>query len=180
MAEKKEALKTAKIITEYNTWLGDYFIPAVEAIEKAVMFNIQQEFNITFQKWVTMLIEDPTKEAEIDDSFTPMIRQDGYDQEAEYLSGGEKTSIALAYRLALNTIVQKVSTGMKSNLLILDEPTDGFSKDQLYKVRDILEELNCPQTILVSHERELRSFAENIYEVTKSMNDSKVTRVKQE
>ncbi|MCE7699569.1 MAG: SMC family ATPase, partial [Methanobacterium paludis] len=91
------------------------------------------------------------------------------------LSGGEKTSVALAYRLALNIIVQAESTGMESNLLILDEPTDGFSKEQLYKVRDILNELNCPQIILVSHERELESFADNIFRVEKVDGISKVS-----
>ncbi len=80
-----------------------------------------------------------------------------------YLSSGEKTSVALAYRLALNKIVQKVSTGMSSNLLILDEPTDGFSKEQLGNVREILDELECPQIIIVSHEKELESFADQIF-----------------
>ena len=58
----------------------------------------------------------------------PLVEQDGYEQDYNYLSGGEKTSLALAYRLSLNTIVQKVSAGIKSNLLILDEPTDGFQQ----------------------------------------------------
>ncbi len=56
---------------------------------------------------------------------------------------------------------------MKSNLLILDEPTDGFSKSQLYKVWEVLRELNCPQVIMVSHETELESFANQIFEVRK-------------
>ena len=97
------------------------------------------------------------------------------EKDIKYLSGGEKTSVALAYRLSLNSLVQQVSTGMKSNLLILDEPTDGFSKDQLHKVRDILNELKCPQVILVSHERELESFADHIYNVIKTNGVSEVT-----
>lgn len=63
---------------------------------------------------------------------------------------------------------------MKSNLLILDEPTDGFSKEQLFKVRDILNELDCPQIIIVSHERELESFADNVFRVEKVDGVSKV------
>jgi exonuclease SbcC len=93
------------------------------------------------------------------------------------LSGGEKTSVALAYRLSLNYLVQKVSAGIKSNLLILDEPTDGFSKEQLYKVRDILHELRCPQVILVSHEKELESFADHIYQVVKINGVSEINRL---
>ena len=50
----------------------------------------------------------------------------------------------------------------------MDEPTDGFSKEQLAKEREILDELECPQIILVSHERELESFADQIFRVTKT------------
>jgi len=130
--------------------------------------NINLEFDSQFKKWFSMLVDDPGKEAKIDEDFTPIIQQDGVDQDVSYLSGGEKTSVALAYRLSLNNIVRKVSTGMQSNVLILDEPTDGFSKEQLGKVREILDELECPQIILVSHERELESFADQIFRVTKT------------
>ena len=137
-----KARNNSDILHEYNMWLSDYFEKTIELIEKQVMMAINQDFNREFEKWFNLLVEDPTKEATIDEDFTPIIRQDGYDQNVEFLSGGEKTSVALAYRLALNSIVKQVSVGMKSNLLILDEPTDGFSKEQLYKVREIVDELN--------------------------------------
>lgn len=155
-------------LNEYQIWVQDYFIPTLDLVEKHVMLNINQEFDSQFQKWFGMLVEDPGKQAKVDEEFTPVVQQDGIDQDVSYLSGGEKTSIALAYRLALNSIVQKVSTGMKSNLLILDEPTDGFSKEQLSKVREILDELQSPQIILVSHERELESFADQVVRIAKS------------
>jgi exonuclease SbcC len=138
------------------------------------MISINQDFDRQFQRCFDVLIEDPDFEVKIDEDFTPLIEREGYDQDLTSLSGGEKTSVALAYRLALNTIVQKVSTGLKSNLLILDEPTDGFSKEQLFKVRDILTELKCPQVIIVSHERELESFADHVFKVKKKDGTSKV------
>ncbi len=140
---------------------------ALEAIERHVMIAFQQEFTQFFQQWFELLVEDPTKSARIDEEFTIIVEQDGYEQNVNYLSGSEKTSVALAYRLALNMIVRKVATSMESNLLILDEPTDGFSKEQLLKVQDILAELECPQVIIVSHERELESFADQIFRVSK-------------
>jgi len=167
---KKKLQQKAKAekLNEYLIWLQDYFLPTVETIEKQVLMNINLEFDTQFKKWFSMLVDDPGKEAKIDEDFTPIIQQDGVDQDVSYLSGGEKTSVALAYRLSLNNIVRKVSTGMQSNVLILDEPTDGFSKEQLGKVREILDELECPQIILVSHERELESFADQIFRVTKT------------
>ena len=38
------------------------------------------------------------------------------------------------------------------DLLILDEPTDGFLEQQLDRMRDLLDELDAKQIILVSHE----------------------------
>lgn len=173
---KKEGLKKQlNKVNDYHIWINDYLIPTLSLIEKHVMQKRYEEFNDDFQKWFNILIEDHSKTSKIDEEFTPIVEQDGFEQDIGYLSGGEKTSVALAYRLALNNIVQKVSTGMKSNLLILDEPTDGFSREQLYKVRDILDELNCPQIIIVSHERELGSFANNVFRVEKVDGNSRVT-----
>lgn len=173
---KKENLKKQlDKFNDYHIWLNDYLIPTLSLIEKHVMQKRYEEFNGDFQKWFSILIEDISKTAKIDEEFTPIVEQDGFEQDINYLSGGEKTSVALAYRLALNNIVQKVSTGMKSNLLILDEPTDGFSREQLYKVREILNELDCPQVIIVSHERELGSFADNVFKVEKIDGNSCVT-----
>jgi len=174
--KKKESLKKQlNKFNDYHIWINEYLIPTLSLIEKHVMHKIYEEFNEDFKKWFNILIEDPSKTAKIDEEFTPIVEQDGFEQDINYLSGGEKTSVALAYRLALNNIVQKVSTGMKSNLLILDEPTDGFSREQLYKVREILKELNCPQVIIVSHERELGSFADNVFRVEKVDGNSRVT-----
>jgi exonuclease SbcC len=164
---KEESIRKSKFLREYVIWLSDFFVPTIENIERHVLITIHEEFNELFQHWFSLLVEDPTKDARIDEDFTPIIEQDGYEQDVQYLSGGEKTSVALAYRLALNMLVRKVSTSMKSSLLILDEPTDGFSKEQLFKVRDILKELDCPQIVIVSHEKELESFADQVYKITK-------------
>jgi DNA repair protein SbcC/Rad50 len=167
ISNKQEIRKQLIRFKDYYIWLNDYVIPTLSLIEKQVMRNIHQDFNINFQKWFGLLMDDPSKTGKINEEFTPIVEQDGFEQDINYLSGGEKTSVALAYRLALNNIVQKVSTGMKSNILILDEPTDGFSKEQLFKVRDILNELDCPQIIIVSHERELESFADKVFRIEK-------------
>lgn len=172
--KKEEQRRKATSLNDFYIWLEDFFIKTLDSIEKHVMMNINQDLNQNFQKWFNMLVEDPSKEARIDEDFTPIIEQDGYEQDLYYLSGGEKTSIAFAYRVALNDVVRKVSTGMKSNLLILDEPTDGLSKEQLSRVREILDELYCPQIIIVSHEKELESFADQIFRVSKTEGESKI------
>jgi exonuclease SbcC len=168
ITQKKEQRKKRDTLVEHQIWLSDYFLPTLDIIEKQVLISINREFGKQFQRFFSTMIEDPDLTVNIDEDFTPRIEREGYDQDVQSLSGGEKTSLALAYRLALNTIVQEVSAGMKSNLLILDEPTDGFSKEQLFKMRDILDEIKCPQVIMVSHEKELENFADQIFQLTKS------------
>jgi exonuclease SbcC len=132
-----------------------------------VLRRLHNEFNRLFVKWFKTLLESEDIEGYIDEDFTPIIDQSGYELDIASLSGGEKTSVALAYRLALNTIVKQVTDTMRNNLLILDEPTDGFSREQLAKMREILHDLNCEQVIMVSHEQELESVADHVYKVHK-------------
>jgi exonuclease SbcC len=174
LAAKKEARRKSSSLKEYSIWIEDYFVQSLDAIERQVLMSINQDFNSHFQEWFSTLVEDQSKEARVDENFTPLVEQDGYEQDVDYLSGGERTSLALAYRLALNGIVRRVSRGMKSNLLILDEPTDGFSNEQLAKMREILDEIESPQVIIVSHDKELESFADQIYRVVKEGGESKV------
>ena len=166
-----------KKIEQFRQWLDEFFIPTISQIEKQVLLSILQNFNETYIRWYSILVEDPTKESRIDEDFTPIVNQDGFDQEIGYLSGGEKTSIALAYRLTLNSLMRKETMSLKSNLLILDEPTDGFSKNQLVKIREVLEELKSEQIVLVSHERELEAYVDNIFQISKQNGISSISRI---
>ncbi|MDV3277907.1 MAG: AAA family ATPase [Nitrososphaerales archaeon] len=176
IARKEEAARRRDVLQEHELWLADYFVPTLQLIEMSVMQSLNQEFDSLFQKWFSALVDDPGKEVRVDESFTPIVSQDGYEQDVYFLSGGEKTSVSLAYRLALNTLVQRVSTTMKSNILILDEPTDGFSREQLGSVREVLDEIECAQVIVVSHEKELESFADQVYKVVKENGASRVVQ----
>ena len=104
--------------------------------------------------------------------------QGGYAMDVGSLSRGEKTSVALAYRLALNGMIKKTAS-FQSHLLILDEPTDGFSREQLLRLRYVLDELQSSQIIMVSHEKELESFVSSIYRITKENGISNVELIAQ-
>jgi len=172
----KKAQQQYEIFNNCNDWLKDFFIPTLEQVEKQVLRSIQHSFNSIYQNWFSVLIDDPTKQSRIDEDFTPLVEQDGYEQNIEYLSGGEKTSIALSYRLTLNSMIRQETESLKSNLLILDEPTDGFSKTQLSKVRTVLQQLHSQQIILVSHEKELETYVDNIFYISKDGGSSHVFR----
>ena len=176
LAESQRWKLTHKKFAQTHEWLEKFFIPTIALIEKQVLLTILQKFNETYHDWYSILVDDPTKESRIDENFTPIVEQDGFEQKIAFLSGGEKTSIALAYRLTLNHLVRDADS-IKSNLLILDEPTDGFSKDQLGKVRQILNGMESEQIILVSHERDLETCADHVFRITKNNGMSSVCRM---
>jgi exonuclease SbcC len=145
-----------------ENWLSNKFVPVISFIEKNVMVKLKSEFSKLFAEWFEMLVSDSFN-VRLDDNFTPIIELQDYEIEYAYLSGGERTAIALAYRLALNQVINSLMSKIKTrDLVILDEPTDGFSDQQLDKMRDVLQELDVKQLIIVSHEQKIEGFVENV------------------
>ncbi|MCE2497533.1 MAG: SMC family ATPase [Nitrosopumilaceae archaeon] len=177
IAEAERLEERHRRYAAHMNWLSDFFAPTVSRIEKTVLLTLQQTFNESYRTWYAKLIDDPTKDSYIDEEFAPIVEQDGYVQSVGYLSGGEKTSVALSYRLALNHMVRMETRSLESSLLILDEPTDGLSRGQLGHVKELLDGLNSEQIILVSHDAEMASHADHVFEVEKS---SGATTVRQE
>ena len=167
--ELKEKIKKAEemkkqvvYLSEMESWLTKKFIPLVSVIEKNVMVKLKKEFSQLFSEWFSMLVSE-TFNVKLDDNFTPVIEQHDYELDYSYMSGGERTAVALAYRLALNQVINSLLSKIKTkDIVILDEPTDGFSSQQLDKMRDVLSQLNVAQLIIVSHEQKIESFVDNV------------------
>ena len=165
LAQKGRAARLA----ELQQWLEEHFIGLSASMERHIMSQLHRGFSECFVGWFTMLIEDESLAVRLDDEFTPLALQNGYDTELESLSGGERTSVALAYRLALNKVINDFISHIKTrDIIILDEPTDGFSSDQLDRLRDVLEQLHARQVIIVSHESKIESFVENVIRLSKT------------
>ena len=158
-----------------KNWLGELFIPLVKTMEKKILLKVYQEFNTYFIRWFDQLLADENLNVKLDEDFTPVITQHGFDTHITNLSGGEKTSVALAYRLALNKVLNDYFFSIHTKgLLILDEPTDGFSAEQLDRLRDVLVDAKIAQLIIVSHEQKLESLAEYIIRVEKTAQHSQI------
>lgn len=68
----------------------------------------------------------------------------------------------------MNTPLRRETRSLRSNLLVLDEPTDGFSKPQLDKAHSILKDPEYEQIILVSHDKYLEAHADHAFHVAKA------------
>ncbi len=160
---KEELTKIIKM----QDWIENNFINLVEVIEKQIMTKVHSDFGSYFEKWFNVLIDNEVIKISLDNEFTPLISQNGHDMEYSYLSGGEKTAAALAYRLALNQVINNISHIKTKDIIILDEPTDGFSSEQLDRIRIILDDLKMKQIIIVSHDPKIEGFVDTIIRLDK-------------
>jgi len=148
-------------------WIQEKFIAMINLTEKNVMAKLRNEFSHIFAEWFSMLVSESLS-VRLDEDFTPIITNQDYEIEYDFLSGGERTAVALAYRLALNQVLNSMLSKIKTkDIVILDEPTDGFASEQLDKMRDIFEQLKAEQIILVSHEQKIEGFVDHVIRVRK-------------
>lgn len=175
---KEDVKRNLKEYNELIDWLSSKFLRLIETIEKSVLIKLRGEFSNLFRKWFTMLVSDYSLDSQIDENFTPIIIQNETEMEYDFLSGGERTAVALAYRLALNQTINSMLSKLKTKgLIILDEPTEGFSEAQINKIRDIFEELDSEQLLIVSHEQKIEGFVDNVLKVNKEGNVSRIAVV---
>ncbi|MFX1279314.1 MAG: AAA family ATPase [Promethearchaeota archaeon] len=173
---KKTLENNLSYYSQLRNWIAEEFPILIRDIEKNILSSSAYHFNSYFKEWFHELVEDRNIEVEIKtDDFQPIIHVNGYESPFKDLSGGEKSALSLAYRLALNKIINERYQEVKTkDLLILDEPTDGFSQQQINRMQSIFENLNTSQMIIISHERNLDSFVTDIFHFKK---ENHLTRV---
>jgi len=167
-----------KISTEIRNWAIEQFPTLLRDIERQILISSARDFNTFFKEWFSILVESGNIEVEIrPDDFQPIINVNGYDSPFRDLSGGEKSAISLAYRLGLTKIINERYQDVKTkDLLILDEPTDGFSQQQVNRMQEIFDNLNTAQMIIISHEKTLDSFITDIFMFKKGNHQTNVVK----
>ncbi|MFO7795126.1 MAG: AAA family ATPase [Promethearchaeia archaeon] len=175
--KRKDSLtQRLEYLNDLYSWVSDKFQILLRDIEREILASSAHEFNEYFKEWFNILVENESIDIEIrPDNFEPLINVNGYESPFEDLSGGEKSALSLAYRLALNKIINSRHQEVKTkNLLILDEPTDGFSQEQINKMQDVLGNLDTEQMFIISHDRNLDSFVTDILNFKKENHRTKV------
>lgn len=172
-SERSELLQEAEDLAAKAAWVGGPFRLAVLAMEQELLAHAQVAFERSFARYFASLVDDPSLLARTDTAFTPWVTIDDTWTPAEALSGGERTSLALAFRLALAQVVRSIGS-LALDTVLLDEPTDGFSPEQVVRMAELLDELALPQVVLVSHESELAGIADRVVRVVKQEGRSTV------
>jgi exonuclease SbcC len=107
----------------------------------------------------------------IDENYTPYAKVGGYARSYRDLSGGERTEIALAYRIGLSNAIYEARTGTPMELLILDEPTENLGNEDedrsIEHLARMLADLKVRQIITITHDQMFARFANHTIQVRK-------------
>jgi exonuclease SbcC len=126
--------------------------------------------------------EGTTLIVRIDETYTPSITsQEGYEREVSYLSGGERTLLAFAYRFALGQLVMQARTGHGLQMLLLDEPTESLGREDrsVDRLAEAIARLKAiEQIIAVTHNEAFAEKAEHVIRLEKEDTTSRVVAEK--
>jgi len=116
----------------------------------------------------------------IDENYTPIIHVGGYTRSYRDVSGGERTEIALAYRIGLGNAIFEARTGAPLELLILDEPTENLGNEEedrsIENLAKMLWELKrqVQQIITITHDQTFARYADYTIQIRKAGGCSQV------
>ncbi len=156
-------------------------LTVIRSAIKDVLPRIRKHYVKVIESYVQSVLPLIYPEApfmvEIDENYTPIIKYAGYTRSIDSLSGGERTLIALAYRIGLGNAVFEARTGRPVELLILDEPTENLgnedgSIENLAKALASLKQLR--QVIAITHSTVFSRYADRAVQVEKRFNTSRV------
>jgi len=107
----------------------------------------------------------------LDEDYNVVVRGPEGESSMSMVSGGEKIAIALALRLGITKSMAKGDL----ETILLDEPTIHLDDARRQELINLLKQMSLlPQMIIVTHENQLESAADNLIKVEKENGISKI------
>ncbi len=147
----------------------------IRDIREYVRNKFIKDFKALFQSRFLEIRNESEYMIDIDNDYNVKIVVDNEMLDARALSGGEKTSVALAYRMALSSIAALLGGINKNESLLMDEPTSGLDKEDINALCTCITRINdINQIIIVTHEDTLKNIADNLITITKTAGESSI------
>ncbi len=170
-ALRKESEKRGKFLSMMENLRGD-----IRDIREYVRNRFIREFKSIFQARFSEIRSDSEYTIDIDNDYNVKVVVGNETLDAKALSGGEKTSVALAYRMALSSIASLLGGVNKNESLIMDEPTSGLDREDINALSTCITRINdIKQIVIVTHEDIMKNIADTLITVTKNSGESKVS-----
>ncbi|MDH7564429.1 MAG: SMC family ATPase [Candidatus Bathyarchaeota archaeon] len=115
----------------------------------------------------------------VDEDYTPYVKSEsGVERDVSFLSGGERTLLAFAYRLGLGQLIMQYRTGHGLGVLLLDEPTESLGREDgsVDRLAEAISRFKAiEQIIAVTHSEAFAEKAEHVIRLEKEAGESKIT-----
>ncbi|RLI05065.1 hypothetical protein DRO26_03300, partial [Candidatus Bathyarchaeota archaeon] len=165
LLEKRISNAEQKVIQKDTVESIVKIIGGLRIAYKEIIPRLRKTYIEGLREAIQSVLDSLTVEAEksfyveVDEEYTPnLVGDTGFKREAGFLSGGERTWLALAYRVGLGQLIMEAKTGQNLELLILDEPTEalGTEDKSIETLASAISNLKAVrQIITVTHSEEL-------------------------
>jgi exonuclease SbcC len=152
---------------------------------RSIQPKLRSEFIRVLRNFVQQVLDRLTGEeglllnVTIDDTYTPYVKSEsGVEREVSYLSGGERTLLAFAYRLGLGQLMMQSRTGHGLSMLLLDEPTESLGREDgsIDRLAESISRFKAvEQIIAVTHSEAFAEKAEHVIRLEKEAGASKIS-----
>ena len=168
MKKKKEM--TNKIIKEEQLFkLLSNLREDIRSIREYVRLKFIDQFRSLFKERFEELRDENEYSIDIDKNYNVIINSGNEESDVRALSGGEKTSVAIAYRLALSSLASILGGIGKNELIIMDEPTSGLDKEDINALTNAITKISdLKQIIIVTHEESMKNIADKVIKLRKT------------
>jgi len=179
-AKIQEGQRANERAETYSKLVGDLHI--IRRGCRVVLPELRMLYLRTIQSYVQRTYNDINSTStfliEIDQNYTPQVKTGGYTRSYNDISGGERTEIALAYRIGLGNAIYEARTGSPMELLILDEPTENLGNEEedrsIERLAQTLANLKVRQIITITHDQTFARFADQTIQIRKINEKSRV------
>lgn len=160
-------------------------ILAIREAYRSIQPRLRSEFVKVLRNFVQQVLDNlvggeaPMLNVAVDETYTPYVKSEsGVDREVANLSGGERTLLALAYRLGLGQLIMQSRTGHGLGMLLLDEPTEnlGTEDGSINRLAEAISRFRAiEQIIAVTHSEAFAEKAETVIVLEKEAGVSRIS-----
>ena len=170
--EKEKLDKIINLISLLTRLRGD-----IKNMREIVRKNYLEAFRKIFRRKFNEIRHESDYMVDIKSDYEPIAYANKEEVPIQHLSGGEKTSVALAYRLALSELASVASSIIPTKVIILDEPTTGLDREDVKSLAEAIKNItSIPQVIIVTHNETLKSYGDFVYKIEKREGESIIYR----
>lgn len=160
-------------------------ISCVRDAYRSIQPKLRSEFVKVLRNFVQQVLDSLTGtegqllNVHVDETYTPYVKSEsGVERDVTYLSGGERTLLAFAYRLGLGQLIMQSRTGHGLSMLLLDEPTESLGREDgsIDRLAEAISRFKAvEQIIAVTHSEAFAEKAEHVIRLEKEAGVSRAS-----